>query len=47
MKGEQCSGGKKSKERITVLVCVNVTGTDKLPLLFIGKFAKPVFQECV
>jgi hypothetical protein len=27
MKGEQCSGGKKSKERITVLVCANMTGT--------------------
>ena len=41
MKGEQCSGGKKSKERITVLVCANMTGTEKLPLLVIGKFAKP------
>ena len=43
MKGEQCSGGKKSKERITVLVCANMTGTEKLPLLVIGKFAK---QRC-
>ena len=41
MKGETCSGGKKSKERITVLVCANMTGTEKLPLLVIGKFAKP------
>ena len=41
MKDEQCSGGKKSKERITVLVCANMTGTEKLPLLVIRKFAKP------
>ena len=41
MKGEHCSGGKKSKERITVLICANMTGTEKLSLLVIGKFAKP------
>ena len=40
-KGEDCHGGKRSKERITVLPCANMTGTDKLPLLIIGKFAKP------
>ena len=40
-KGEACSGGKKSKDRITVLVCSNMTGTEKLPLLVIGRFAKP------
>ena len=34
MKGEQCSGGNKSKERITVLVCANMTGTKKLLLLY-------------
>ena len=37
MKGEQCSGGKKSKERITVLVCANMTGIEKLPLIVICK----------
>ncbi len=41
VKGERCSGGKKSKERITVLVAANMDGSDKLPLYIIGKFAKP------
>ena len=29
VRGETCSGGKKSKERITLLVCANMSGTDK------------------
>ena len=41
MKGETCSGGKKSKDQISVLVCANMTGSEKLPLLVIGKFARP------
>ena len=40
-KGEDCHGGKSSKERITVMPCANMAGTEKLPLLVIGKFAKP------
>uniref|UniRef100_A0A914VZL2 HTH CENPB-type domain-containing protein n=1 Tax=Plectus sambesii TaxID=2011161 RepID=A0A914VZL2_9BILA len=40
-KGERCTNGKKSKERITVLVGANMSGTEKLPLLIIGKSAKP------
>uniref|UniRef100_A0A914UKF2 HTH CENPB-type domain-containing protein n=1 Tax=Plectus sambesii TaxID=2011161 RepID=A0A914UKF2_9BILA len=40
-KGERCTNGKKSKERITVLVGANMSGTEKLPLLVIGKSAKP------
>ena len=44
--GETCSGGKKSKERITLLVCANMTGTEKLPLLAIVKFKYPrCFRE--
>lgn len=39
--GEKCAGGKKSKERITVLVGANMSGTEKLPLLVIGKSDKP------
>lgn len=39
--GERCTSGKKSKERITVLVGSNMSGTEKLPLLVIGKSAKP------
>ena len=41
LKGETCSGGKKSKEQITVLVCTNMTGSEILPLVVIGKSAKP------
>ena len=40
-KGEQCTTGKKSKDRITVLIGANMTGSEKLPLLVIGKSAKP------
>lgn len=39
--GEKCSGGKKSKERVTVLIGANASGTEKLPLFMIGKSAKP------
>ena len=37
---EACSGGKKSKERVTILTCTNMTGSEKCPLLtiIIGKF---------
>ena len=37
--GKTCSGGKRNK--VTVLVCANMSGTEKVPLLVIGKFAKP------
>lgn len=40
-KDESCKGGKLSKERITVLVCANMTGSEKLKLLVIGKSANP------
>ena len=40
-KGVDCSGGKRSKERLTVLVCSNMSGSEKIPLLVIGKSAKP------
>lgn len=38
LKGETCSGGKMSKERITAMVCANASGTEKRKLLIIGKF---------
>ncbi|ELT97966.1 hypothetical protein CAPTEDRAFT_146732, partial [Capitella teleta] len=41
LKGDSCSGGKESKNHLTVLVCANMTGTSKLPLLVIGNSAKP------
>ena len=40
-KGETCNGGKRSKERLTVMVCANMDGSEKLPLLVIGKSKKP------
>jgi hypothetical protein len=36
-----CKGIKVNKERITVLVCGNLDGTEKLPLLVIGKSKQP------
>jgi len=41
LKSEKCYGGKLSKERLTVLVCTNSTGTDKKKPLIIGKYGKP------
>lgn len=34
-------GYKTSKERVTILVCANATGTHKIPLLLIGKSKNP------
>ena len=40
------SGVKKSKQWITILFGCNADGTEKLPLFFIGKAAKPwCFQQ--
>ena len=39
-KNEKCTGGKLSKERLTVLVTASMTG-EKLPPLVIGKSANP------
>ena len=41
LRGEKCTGGKRSKDRVTVLVACNQDGTEKLPLLVIGKYARP------
>jgi hypothetical protein len=40
-KGEKCVGGKMSKNCLTVLMCVNMTGTDKKRLFVIGKSRTP------
>ena len=39
-RGERCTGGKKSKHRITLMVGVNMTGREKFPLLAIGNLKK-------
>ena len=40
-KGEKCIGGKLSKACLTVMLCPNMTETDKRKLLIIGKSEKP------
>ncbi|XP_033730203.1 tigger transposable element-derived protein 4-like [Pecten maximus] len=40
VKGEECAGGKRSKERITVALCSSLKG-EKLPALVIGKAKQP------
>ena len=41
LKSEKCHGGKKSKERLTVLVTSSMVGSEKIKLLVIGKFQNP------
>lgn len=40
-KGANCNGGKISKERVTILLCCNMSGTEKLSPLLIGKPKSP------
>jgi hypothetical protein len=40
-KGETCHGVKHSKDRLTVLLCVNSDGSDKQVPIVIGKSSKP------
>ncbi|GFW82733.1 tigger transposable element-derived protein 6 [Trichonephila clavipes] len=40
-KKEKCHGGKHSKERLTILLAVNMDGSEKITPLVIGKSAKP------
>ena len=40
VKGQECTGGKKAKERITLALCVSLTGEFERPLV-IGRAAKP------
>ncbi|KRZ02254.1 Jerky -like protein-like [Trichinella zimbabwensis] len=41
MTEKTASGFKSCKERVTVLCCVNATGSDRLPLLLVGKSKRP------
>ncbi len=40
-KGDTCHGSKRSKQRLSVMVATNMDGSEKLPLLVIGKSANP------
>lgn len=40
-KGEKCLKGKFSKDRITILLCSNMDGSEKIKPLVIGRFGKP------
>lgn len=40
-KDVNCHGGKNKERRITAKVCANMSGTDKLPLLVIGRASNP------
>lgn len=40
-KKEKCHGGKHSKDKLTILLAVNMDGSEKLTPLLIGKAAKP------
>lgn len=41
LKDSTCKGGKKSKERITIFLCANMDGSEKIRPTVIGKFKKP------
>ncbi|GFS96812.1 tigger transposable element-derived protein 4 [Trichonephila clavipes] len=41
LKKEKCRGGKHSKEVLTILLAVNMDGSEKITPLAIGKSAKP------
>ncbi|GFR87888.1 tigger transposable element-derived protein 4 [Elysia marginata] len=40
-KSTELTGGKKAMERITLLLCANMTGEEKLPVFVIGKPKQP------
>ncbi|KAI6648161.1 Tigger transposable element-derived protein 6 [Oopsacas minuta] len=40
-KNKICNGTKTSKDRLTILLCANMSGTEKLKLLMIGKSQNP------
>jgi hypothetical protein len=44
---KQLEGRKQNKERLTLAVCYNADGLDKLPLLVIGKYENPRYFKNV
>ncbi|XP_041763089.1 tigger transposable element-derived protein 4-like [Anopheles merus] len=43
--GKDCRHGEHGKDRVTVLLCGNVTGTDKLPILAIGQCSRATIAK--
>ncbi|XP_040175348.1 tigger transposable element-derived protein 6-like [Anopheles arabiensis] len=43
--GKDCRHGEHGKDRVTVLLCGNVTGTDKLPILAIGQTSRATIAK--
>lgn len=41
LKHEKCHGGKYGKERLAILLAMNMSETEKLKPLLIGKSKKP------
>ncbi|GFS85783.1 tigger transposable element-derived protein 6 [Trichonephila clavipes] len=46
-KKEKCHGGKNGKERLTILLAVNMDSSEKITPLVIGKSAKPRCFKCI
>ncbi|KAL7295851.1 hypothetical protein TKK_0010896 [Trichogramma kaykai] len=46
-KGQPCFDGRHRKERVLILMDANMDGSEKLPLLMIGKTADPQFFRIV
>jgi hypothetical protein len=44
---KQLEGRKQNKEHLTLAMCCNVDGSDKLPLLVIGKYENPRYFKYV
>lgn len=40
-KGDDCAGGEKRKDQVSVLLAGNMTGTERCRLLVIGKAGNP------
>lgn len=39
--GKRCTGGSHSADRLTLLVCCNMSSTEKFPLVVVGRYKKP------